>query len=145
MWIFYVSFCPVFVMSLCMSVYMCFVVTCRERSDLLALICGIILCVCHFPIGILGQVWYWIVSIPDLCTLTYYDWSQGKCQNDQKQFIIKTYAELILYKPVGEYQFTMACIRALALIAYQVIKCLISQPKYMLWVLKRTVAMRRFF
>ena len=24
----------------------------------------------HFPIGILGQVWYLIVSIPDLCTLT---------------------------------------------------------------------------
>ena len=27
---------------------------------------------CHFPIGILGQVWYLIVSIPDLCNLTYY-------------------------------------------------------------------------
>ena len=26
---------------------------------------------CHFPIGILGQVWNLIVSIPDLCTLTY--------------------------------------------------------------------------
>ena len=25
----------------------------------------------HFPIYILGQVWYLIVSIPDLCTLTY--------------------------------------------------------------------------
>ena len=24
---------------------------------------------CHLPIGILGQVWYLIVSIPDLCTL----------------------------------------------------------------------------
>ena len=24
------------------------------------------------PIGILGQVWYLIVSIPDLCTLTYF-------------------------------------------------------------------------
>ena len=31
-----------------------------------------LLWVCHFPIGILGQVWYLIVSIPDLCTLTYY-------------------------------------------------------------------------
>ena len=28
--------------------------------------------VCYFPIGILGQVWYLIVSIPDLCTLTYF-------------------------------------------------------------------------
>ena len=27
---------------------------------------------CHFPIGILVQVWYLIVSIPDLCTLTYF-------------------------------------------------------------------------
>ena len=24
-----------------------------------------------FPIGILGQVWYLIVSIPDLCNLTF--------------------------------------------------------------------------
>ena len=24
------------------------------------------------PIGIQGQVWYLIVSIPDLCTLTYF-------------------------------------------------------------------------
>ena len=25
-----------------------------------------------FPFGILGRVWYLIVSIPDLCTLTYF-------------------------------------------------------------------------
>ena len=31
-----------------------------------------LLWVCHFPIGILGQVRYLIVSIPDLCTLTYF-------------------------------------------------------------------------
>ena len=29
--------------------------------------------VSNFPMGILGQVWYLIVSIPDLCTLTYFD------------------------------------------------------------------------
>ena len=50
-----------------------YVVTCWERADLLALVCGVQLRVCHFPIGILGQVWYLIVSIPDLCTLTYFD------------------------------------------------------------------------
>ena len=33
-------FCLVFAMSLCTSVYMCFVVTCWERADLLALVCG---------------------------------------------------------------------------------------------------------
>ena len=27
---------------------------------------------CYFLIGILGQVWYLLVSIPDLCTLTYF-------------------------------------------------------------------------
>ena len=42
----------------------------------------------------------------------------GRCQNAKKQFILKTYPELILYKPVGKYQFTMACIRALVMIAY---------------------------
>ena len=31
----------VFAMPLCASVYMCFVVTCWERADLLALVCGV--------------------------------------------------------------------------------------------------------
>ena len=65
-------FCLVFAMFLCASVYMCFVVTCWETADLLALVCGVKLCVCHFLIGILGQVWYLIVSIPDLFALTYF-------------------------------------------------------------------------
>ena len=36
-------FCLVFAtcMSLCASVFMCFVVTCWERADLLALFCGV--------------------------------------------------------------------------------------------------------
>ena len=59
-----------FVMPLCASVYLCLVATCWERVDLFALSCGVLLWVCYFPIGILGQVWYLIVSIPDLCTLT---------------------------------------------------------------------------
>ena len=42
------------------------------------------LCVCHFPIGILGQVWYLIISIPDLCTLTYFYKCIQKCQQNQK-------------------------------------------------------------
>ena len=29
----------------------------------------------RFLWGILGQVWYLIVSIPDLCTLTYFKYS----------------------------------------------------------------------
>ena len=33
-------FCLVITMPLCASVYMCLVVTCWERADLLALLCG---------------------------------------------------------------------------------------------------------
>ena len=32
----------------------------------------VFLCFCHFPNGVLGQVWYLIVSIPDLCLLLYF-------------------------------------------------------------------------
>ena len=41
LWIFYGFFCHVFAMSLCAFVYRCFVVTCLERADLLALVCGV--------------------------------------------------------------------------------------------------------
>ena len=44
-----------------------------ETPDLLALVCDVQLSCCHFPIGTLRQVWSLIVSIPDLCPLTYYD------------------------------------------------------------------------
>ena len=42
-------------------VCVCLFVPCGHllgKADLLALICGIL--VCHFPIGILGQVWYFL-------------------------------------------------------------------------------------
>ena len=34
-------FCIVLAVSLCASVYMCFVVTCWERAELLALVCSL--------------------------------------------------------------------------------------------------------
>ena len=34
--------------------------------------CDVLLWRCHFPIGILGQVWCLIVSIPDHCALFYF-------------------------------------------------------------------------
>ena len=37
-------FCLVSVVPLCASVYMCFVVTCWERADLLVLVCGLYNC-----------------------------------------------------------------------------------------------------
>ena len=48
------------------SVYCSLVVTCWERVDLLPLVWDVLLWVCYFPIGILGQVWYLIISIPDI-------------------------------------------------------------------------------
>ena len=48
------------------------VVTCWERADLLALLCVMFSCVfVTHPYEVMGQVWYLIVSIPDLCLLSY--------------------------------------------------------------------------
>ena len=44
-------FCLVFVMSLCASVYLCLVVTCWKRADLLALVCDVSLSLSHWYPG----------------------------------------------------------------------------------------------
>ena len=49
----------------------CLVVTGRERADLLALV-YVYSNFVTFPFGIMGQVWYLIVSIPDPCCLSYF-------------------------------------------------------------------------
>ena len=54
------------------SVHCCLVATWRERTDLLALVCDVYCDFVTFPFGILGQVWYLIVSIPDPCCLSYF-------------------------------------------------------------------------
>ena len=51
------------------SVHCCLVVTCWERADLLALVGDVYYIFVTFPCGILGQVWYLIVLIPDICLL----------------------------------------------------------------------------
>ena len=56
----------------CLSVHCSLVITCWERANLVALLYVMVfLCFCHFPCGLLDQVWNLIVSIPDLCLLTY--------------------------------------------------------------------------
>ena len=43
------------------------------RADLLALLYVMFYCVfINFPYGVLGQVWYLIVSILDICLLPYF-------------------------------------------------------------------------
>ena len=56
-----------------MSVPCSLVITCWEWADLLALVCVMFSCVfVTFHDGVSGQVWYLIVSIPDLCLLLYF-------------------------------------------------------------------------
>ena len=44
-------------------------ITCWERIDLLPLLCVL----GAFPYVVLGQMWYLIVSIPDLCLSLYFN------------------------------------------------------------------------
>ena len=73
---------------------MCLVVTCWERADLLALVCGGLLWVCHFHIDILGQLWYLIVSIPDLCTHTYF--SKDNNSKNKNNFVMFSPGNLLI-------------------------------------------------
>ena len=50
-----------------------------------------------FPCGILGQVWYLIVSIPDLCRLSYFVSITSK-----KFMIIEKYQMMDLYSRLNE-------------------------------------------
>ena len=65
--------CVIYVLCLpCFCV--CLLLPCghlRERTDLLALVCDLYCDFVTFPFGILGQVWYLILSIPDPCCLSY--------------------------------------------------------------------------
>ena len=59
--------CFVFVMFSCLAV------NCLERADLLALLCVMFYCVfVTFPCGVLDQVCCLIVSILDLCHLSFF-------------------------------------------------------------------------
>ena len=44
----------------------------REGADFVALVGDIYCIFVTFPCGILGQVWYLIVSFPDRCLLSYF-------------------------------------------------------------------------
>ena len=79
LWISYV-FSVLCLMCICERLFVCALWSPAGKGLLLALVCGVQLWVCPFPIGILGQVWYLIVLIPDLCTLTYFVCSLPKQQ-----------------------------------------------------------------
>ena len=52
------------------SVHCCLVVTCCERADLLDPVGDVYCIFVTFPCGVLGQMWYLIVSFRDLCLLS---------------------------------------------------------------------------
>ena len=47
--------------------------------------------------GVLGQVWYWIVLIPDPCILSYFD------SVDPDELLQFALVDLILYVPVNNF------------------------------------------
>ena len=67
-----------FVLHVCHSVLSApcsLLITCWKSADVLALSCVIISSVfVTFPYGILGQVWYLMVPIPDLCLLPCFNY-----------------------------------------------------------------------
>ena len=76
-------FCLMFAMSLCASVYMCFVVTCSERADLLALVCGVYCEFVTFPLVSwvrYGTLLYRFLIFASLLTL------REKCKNMVMRF-----------------------------------------------------------
>ena len=77
----FLHFIDLFVYYLCLFLSLpcyrvCFlqlVVTCWEMADLLALLYVMFSFVfVTFPYVVLGQAWYLIVSIPDICPLPYF-------------------------------------------------------------------------
>ena len=69
-------------------------VTCWEKADLLALVGDVYFIFVTFPCVILGQVWYLIVSFPDLCRLSYLDKFSNK-KSDKKACFFVVYTSSI--------------------------------------------------
>ena len=73
LWILYVFFCLVCLLCLCVHLFICALWSPAGKGLAFWLSFVVPNCeFCHIPIGILGRVWYLIVSIPDLRTLTYF-------------------------------------------------------------------------
>ena len=68
-WIFFICVC---LCNIVVSLHCLCLAALRSPADLLALLVVMFYCVLStFPYGVLVQVWYLIVSVPDLCLLPY--------------------------------------------------------------------------
>ena len=71
LWIFYVFVLSCVCYVLCASVYMCFVVTCWERADLLALVCGVFCEFVTFPLVSWVRCGTWLYRFLIFATLLF--------------------------------------------------------------------------
>ena len=89
-----VSFCYAFM-------HVCLLMPCGHLLGKGWLLCSRLWCLivtlwrCHFPIGILGQVWCLILSIPDRCPLSYFKWHQHDVRFCSRTGVFKTHAEFM--------------------------------------------------
>ena len=72
LWIFYVFVLSCVCYVLCASVYMCFVVTCWERADLLALVCGVFCEFVTFPLVSWVRCGTWLYRFLIFATLLFW-------------------------------------------------------------------------
>ena len=84
------------------SVHCCLVVTCWERTDLLSLFCDVKLCFVTVSCGILGQVWYLIVSISDICHLSYFAIYSKTCVKRPLKMKIKDWFSRLIRINAGQ-------------------------------------------
>ena len=83
-----------------MSCFPCsLVVTWWGKADLLALLCVMLTCVfVTFPYGFMGQEWHLIISIPDLCLLSYFVCYRMMANVISAQYFSqRTYGDPIVY------------------------------------------------
>ena len=98
-------FCLVFAMSLCASVYMCFVVNCWERADLLALVCGVCCEFVTFPL----VSWYQNIKILKLELKT----SKNESHKIQINHYGKQNSNSSMYSSFYEMNFIKVTVRSI--------------------------------
>ena len=60
-----------------LSMRFVYIICSAKKADLLALVGDVYCIFVTFPWGFLGQVWYLVVSFPDLCMLSFFDMIKG--------------------------------------------------------------------
>ena len=95
LWIFYVFVLSCVCYVLCASVYMCFVVTCWERADLLALVCGVFCEFVTFPLVSWVRCGTWLYRFLIFATLLtlsvkirIQEWDNGEISTKNSQKIV---------------------------------------------------------